>query len=199
MADAKEHILRTSLLLFMQNSYKDVTLNSIVAQTGLSKGAFYHYFASKEEVFKAVVRYFYESQMFINFTEMPNDTLKAFYAAYIDNFHRLHEEYKEIYQTLNVSGFIMTASLKLPDFIEIQERSNRRELAYWQQAVTNGRKRAEINADLPDEIIATLFVSICKGILLNKGSCSYKNHDEFIAALTTHLTALYRLVQAAPC
>jgi len=58
MNEAKEHILRTSLLLFLQKSYKEVTMREIVEKTALSKGAFYHYFSSKEQLFKEIVLMF---------------------------------------------------------------------------------------------------------------------------------------------
>ncbi|OIP04989.1 MAG: hypothetical protein AUJ97_01965 [Bacteroidetes bacterium CG2_30_32_10] len=59
MNDAREHILKTSLLLFLQKSYKDVTMSEIVEKTGFSKGAFYHYFTSKEELFKEIASNFF--------------------------------------------------------------------------------------------------------------------------------------------
>jgi AcrR family transcriptional regulator len=36
----------------MQKGYKEVTMKDIVDNAELSKGAFYHYFDSKEKVFK---------------------------------------------------------------------------------------------------------------------------------------------------
>jgi AcrR family transcriptional regulator len=58
MNDTKEHIITTSLKLFLQKNFKEVTMKEIVNATRLSKGAFYHYFESKEKVFKEVVRHF---------------------------------------------------------------------------------------------------------------------------------------------
>ena len=48
---SKEHILITAFSLFLQKSFKEVTMKEIVKETGLSKGAFYHYFESKEQLF----------------------------------------------------------------------------------------------------------------------------------------------------
>jgi len=44
MSDTKTHILMVSLKLFLQKNFKEVTMKEIVKETGLSKGAFYHYF-----------------------------------------------------------------------------------------------------------------------------------------------------------
>ncbi|MDR2562425.1 MAG: TetR/AcrR family transcriptional regulator, partial [Prevotellaceae bacterium] len=53
--DTKQHILETACLLFMKKSYKAVTLKEIIRETGLSNGAFYHHFESKEQLFKEVI------------------------------------------------------------------------------------------------------------------------------------------------
>ncbi len=59
--DTKTNILRTALLLFLEKGYKDVSYQDLVKKTGLSKGAIYHYFASKEELLNAVFDMFSES------------------------------------------------------------------------------------------------------------------------------------------
>ena len=41
--------------MFLYNNYEAVTINSIIKAAGLTKGALYHYYISKEELFKAVV------------------------------------------------------------------------------------------------------------------------------------------------
>ena len=55
MKDTKEHILMIAGQLFLQKSFKEVTMQEIVKETGLSKGAFYHYFTGKDELFLEVL------------------------------------------------------------------------------------------------------------------------------------------------
>jgi len=43
-------ILDVSLQLFLEKGYEKATLADIIRETGLSKGAIYHHFASKEEI-----------------------------------------------------------------------------------------------------------------------------------------------------
>ncbi len=59
MSDTKAHILMVSLKLFLQKNFKEVTMKEIVEETGLSKGAFYHYFESKEKLFYEIIDYFF--------------------------------------------------------------------------------------------------------------------------------------------
>ena len=59
--DTRTNILKTALLLFLEKGYKDVSYQDLVKKTGLSKGAMYHYFASKEELLNAVFDLFSQS------------------------------------------------------------------------------------------------------------------------------------------
>ena len=55
MKDTKDLILKTAYNMFLYNNYEAVTINNIIKAAGLTKGALYHYYISKEELFKAVV------------------------------------------------------------------------------------------------------------------------------------------------
>src|SRR5580692_3927817 len=59
--DTRTNILKTALLLFLEKGYKNVSYQDLVKKIGLSKGAIYHYFASKEELLNAVFDFFSES------------------------------------------------------------------------------------------------------------------------------------------
>jgi AcrR family transcriptional regulator len=50
----KNQILDKAAKLFALDGYARVTIDDIVAETGCSHGLFYHYFSSKEDVFKAL-------------------------------------------------------------------------------------------------------------------------------------------------
>lgn len=57
--DSKENIIKTSFALFLQKGYKEVTIINIMEATKLSKGAIYHYFKSKEEIYYATLDTYY--------------------------------------------------------------------------------------------------------------------------------------------
>jgi len=38
--------------MFMERGYADVSLNDILKPIGITKGGFYHYFKSKDELFE---------------------------------------------------------------------------------------------------------------------------------------------------
>jgi len=65
----KEHderrgeILGAAQLLFNQHGYDNTSVNSIIEHLGISKGTFYHYFSSKEELLDALVESFTDDIM----------------------------------------------------------------------------------------------------------------------------------------
>lgn len=50
-----EQIVETAFRLFLSHGYDGTGVNQILSEAGLSKGAFYHHFASKHQLYEAVV------------------------------------------------------------------------------------------------------------------------------------------------
>lgn len=55
----RERILKAAFQLFLQHGYEGTGLSQIVGSSGVSKGAFYHYFASKHQIYREVVEAFF--------------------------------------------------------------------------------------------------------------------------------------------
>ncbi len=58
-ATTRDRIVAASFQLFLQHGFDGTGLSQILKETGLSKGAFYHYFASKEALYREVVESFF--------------------------------------------------------------------------------------------------------------------------------------------
>lgn len=48
--ERRTEFLNTAMALFMEHGYEQTSVNTIIDTVGVSKGAFYHYFKSKEEL-----------------------------------------------------------------------------------------------------------------------------------------------------
>ncbi len=55
-SNKKKEFLMTSLELFARKGYEKTTIQDIIDQMGVSKGAFYHYFSSKEDIIITIAR-----------------------------------------------------------------------------------------------------------------------------------------------
>lgn len=88
--DTKQHILDTAATLFHTQSYGDVGIATICKEAGVSKGSFFHFFPSKQDLGVAVLEQFREK---INATLVA----KAFSSQY-PPMERLLRFVHELYQ-----------------------------------------------------------------------------------------------------
>lgn len=56
---SKSNIIKVAFALFLEKGYKEVTIKNIMEATNLSKGAIYHHFESKEEIYYATIETYY--------------------------------------------------------------------------------------------------------------------------------------------
>ncbi|MDR1583134.1 MAG: TetR/AcrR family transcriptional regulator [Prevotellaceae bacterium] len=173
MKEVKEQILETALTLFLQKSFKEVTMNDIVEKTGISKGAFYHYYSSKEKVFEAVINRFFSDIMAINYDVLSKTSLKDFYEGYLNELERHGKKLKSISSTKNgkfiANHFmlIFEAIRILPSFSKYIIDLSGTEMNAWMNIIRIARANVEINTKMSDEQIAKHFIYLNDGIGIN--------------------------------
>ena len=59
----RAELLDHSLRLFLEQGFANTSLNDVIATSGVSKGAFYHYFSSKEALLEALAMRFAEERL----------------------------------------------------------------------------------------------------------------------------------------
>ncbi|WP_249662401.1 TetR/AcrR family transcriptional regulator, partial [Lysinibacillus fusiformis] len=72
----KNDILIRIWEVLLQYGYEKMTLPIIIKEEGISRGAFYHYFQSKEECVDEAVKLFVENAV-VEIKTMDNKTLSA--------------------------------------------------------------------------------------------------------------------------
>jgi TetR/AcrR family transcriptional regulator, transcriptional repressor for nem operon len=182
MSNTKDYILKTSLLLFLQKSYRDVTMREIVEKTGLSKGAFYHYFVSKEELFKEIAAMFL-SMGAVNYSSFSRVSLKNFYIQYIEFLDNSLVEMSNMAAAANDSSFnfnffliLFEAVSRFPEFLKLELEFHRKDVNAWKSIISIARNKGEIDSVSSDEEIAELFLYCTDGVFLR-----FINNDSQIA------------------
>lgn len=56
----KEQIIETAIKLFAKNGYYPTSIQEIAQKSGISKGSFYLYFRSKDELMLSILKYYFE-------------------------------------------------------------------------------------------------------------------------------------------
>lgn len=193
MADSKSQIVLTALKLFLRNSYKEVSLRDIVNEVGLTKGAFYHYYTSKEQLFEEVVRYFYSHIMITDYYDFPKTSLKEFYEHYLKILQTPHK-IDEVEGDTNFFIFISDAAKRLPTFKEIHLAQRKKELRAWTEIIDIAKRQKEIKSTISNEYLARMFLNISDGISMNR-AFSGKTGEDVITELITDWDNLYKLLK----
>jgi AcrR family transcriptional regulator len=172
--ETKEHIMNVALKLFLQKNYKEVTMKEIVKKTGLSKGAFYHYFESKEKLFLEVINNFFSYVINVDFNDYSRESLHQFYTDCNDkldtlsfNFNKDEEEAEKNFFNMNFFFLIFDALKLFPEFREKMEDYHERELKAWMDIIKQAKKTGEIKSLMSDKHIAMIFIHTADGISLD--------------------------------
>jgi AcrR family transcriptional regulator len=174
-------------------------MSMLVKATGLSKGAFYHYFENKEQLFIETLDNLFFSispfnqEMVIN----PEVSFYDYMQMYIDNVKKMATMITS-YVGEEASGMgyyrlMLDVANYAPDFHKKFKDSNDYELAFWKKVIDNGIKREEIRRDIDAAILASHFQWLQDGIALN--SIFAGNPDAMYANLDNTFSQLYKLIK----
>ncbi|WP_426348978.1 TetR/AcrR family transcriptional regulator [Alloiococcus sp. CFN-8] len=168
MKNTKEHILNVTFKLFLQKSFKEVTLKEIVEETGLSKGAFYHYFTSKEQLFLELVNNVFSSVLDVPYDRFNKESLYHFYIDYInyyvENLKENNMSGEGSAPSFNYISLIFDAIKLFPDFQERLQKSKGVQLISWMNIIQAARQKGEIDSPMSDEQIANMFINTSSGV-----------------------------------
>ncbi len=175
MNDSKEHIITVASRLFLQKSYKEVTMKDIVDATGLSKGAFYYYFSSKEQLFFEVLDFFFTGVMSHDYNSYSKESFYSFYHDYTNGMRNFGKKYldklrgEESENQFNINYFSLAFdALKLfPEFRGKMMEGQKTELIIWESVIKNARETGEIKSSMTDEEIAKIFIYLSDGIAMH--------------------------------
>ncbi|NPD45195.1 MULTISPECIES: TetR/AcrR family transcriptional regulator [unclassified Lentimicrobium] len=93
----KENILTQSFQLFINEGYKEVSIQNIVSHCGISKGAFYHHFKSKNDLYEEVLnRFFFNYFNESDFDYSQEKNLKDKLGEFVEHLISPYEELLEL-------------------------------------------------------------------------------------------------------
>jgi TetR/AcrR family transcriptional repressor of nem operon len=186
MEDSRLYILQTALALFLEKSYKAVTFQELMEKTGFSKGAFFHYFKNKQQIFEAAIDLYVDQFATVDFARLSQSSLRDFLDAYFPEARRIRDRFlaPELTFAANHYSLLFEALRIIPDFKSKINRHEDTVLAAWIKVITAARNTKEITSALPDEQLARLFIDSSHGIVIH-------------LIMTDHTIALEKEVSAA--
>jgi AcrR family transcriptional regulator len=167
--DTKEHIIKTAFLLFLEKSYKAVTLKDIIHKTGLSNGAFYHYFKSKEQLHKEVIETYLFRMARRIYGYRPQNSLWDFIQDALKSAEAIHKEIDDFLLNGNGYNYLIFMFEAIRNFSEMREEINKihkMEFATWVEIIEIAKAKGEIRDDHPAELLARMFIYVPDGSYL---------------------------------
>lgn len=170
MNDSRDYILKTAFSLFITNGYKAVTMHDLENATKLTKGAFYHYFKSKEELFQAVIEKFYLSTH-LNCEVENTSSLENFIAFNLkclkERMLSLKEMTGDKIPDPHFIILILEAKKHFPSLAEKIKDTFQTQITQWEDIIIKARENKEIHIDIDAYVLAESFTSIGLGVIKN--------------------------------
>lgn len=193
--NTKANIIDCSYSLFLSSSYETVTINDICKVLGLTKGALYYHFTSKEELFKRVVDKYFVMYKPLVVTE--NTTLACLIKnslVSIEDTLDLLVKGKPDLTTVNYMNFICDVFRYYPSFAEQKQNWIELELGKIKYVLDNAILNGEIRGDIDTRLIAINYLSIIVGITSN---VIYDGLEDFsLEMLQRQLDAFYKTLKS---
>lgn len=196
----KEHILNTAFKLFLQKSYREVTMQELQESAKMSRGGLYHHFKNKEEIFLATVKKFFFSMM-----EEPLDMAAMEGRSFMENF-QAYLTYKQDMMNKMLkhtgleeldSNYFMLVFQTIQYFPETKVELRQQvvqETKNWAQIIEIAQQKGEIKPDLDPATLAQHIYYLLDGLemhLVMMGNINKEMYNE----ITTMIGQLYDLIR----
>jgi TetR/AcrR family transcriptional regulator, transcriptional repressor for nem operon len=174
MKETKDKITRQALEYFTVNDYQGASLISIAKALGITKGAIYHYFGSKEELFKECMFFLFDTlEDMLN--EMISTENEINVGDFIKGFFTIDEQLAIVAERLKIDllkdylNYVYLMFLGLKKFPELRTRisvlyaGSRTGMKFQLEEF---KKKGMILEDVNCESLAIQILALSEGIML---------------------------------
>lgn len=196
----KEAILAISFRVFLEKGYKNATMNELVKASKVSKGAFYHYFKGKEELFDAAIdTYFFAlASPIVDFEVAENQTFLENIQSYLYKKKLVVGKVaEELSLTFNAN--YLNVLLEAMQLFEHHKKHSLalldKELAVYQKIIAIAQSKNEVKPNLDAALLAKQFYFMLDGFELHTLILSDLNAESY-AEVNQLFEQFYELIKA---
>lgn len=171
----RQEILDAAIACFTRKGFHQTTMDDICREAGLSPGAIYRYFASKEEIIDAAVRDSSHSgpESGGDFVRWIEEEVARFddFATLMNTFNRMSvRRYEKGSQAVEVEMNLRLRSwaeaLQNPDIREEVQRRWEHRLRLFEKIVRRAQKLGQVNPDIDPGAAARFILALSEGFKL---------------------------------
>ena len=176
--EAKAKIIKAARAVFANKGYHDATMDDVAKEVGVSKGALYSYFASKEDLLKEINLLGHQTLRSILF-ECKFDSLEE---ALEEVYTRVTEQFKG---NLHTQFEVVALSSHDPKIRQIVYEDYQKDIEAVEAFVEDKKKQGVIRTDVDAKVLAELFTALYLGTLakLVTGFPNKQVHDHWIKSM----------------
>jgi len=168
----KELIIQKGFLLFLEKGYKEVSLNEILKKCNVSKGAFYHYYKSKDELYLEVLNRFFFSYFKKQDVDYSNAPLEFKVRFLVDTFLMPYSEIATLLKQNHISAYFRFLFQAINTYPEIRNKVNKHFYIkgyYLFQIIEQSKRKGEIKTKIDSRAIARQLLSTIVGVSVLEG------------------------------
>lgn len=148
-----EKILEVSQRLFLERGYDSTKIQDIADELGMTKGAIYHHFSSKEEIMNVLCEAMFVNNNPFEIAKKHNDLNGLEKMKYVIKLNQSNNQKIEI---TNQALPLLENSQMLAKMIESNYQNL---LPYWLELIEEGQKDGSIKTDQPRELAELLILT----------------------------------------
>ncbi len=170
MENTKDIIIEEAFKLFLTHSYEAVSISQLSNAIGMTKGALYHHFKNKEELFKMVVDKYliiptisadFESITLYEYIQIASNHAEGIIRSLIKNTNEFS------FSPIDYISLFADAFRHYPSYDKISGEFINEEIEKITVVIENAIKSGEIREDINVSLIASNFFSINMGLAGN--------------------------------
>ena len=176
---AKSKIIEAAAKVFAQKGYHQTTMDDVAKELGVSKGALYSYFKSKEDLLREISLQSHQTLRDIVNTACGSHDLMQ---ALEDIFTKITQKYKG---NLHANFEIVALSSHDSEMKKIIMEDYKKDIATVESFIEDRMKYGKLRTDVSTRVLAELFVSLYIGTMakLILGFDSKEVHDNWVEAM----------------
>jgi AcrR family transcriptional regulator len=168
----KEKILDASLQVFLSKGFERASMNDIVESSNFTKGAIYHHFKNKDEIFQgAMVRLFDEMENWFESVFKDLQSIKQILRSHFSAIGDMRKFLNSISKTEDVAEFnyytlMLDAIMKLPDFRKEYKEKHTAYLHSFTELIRKEQANGSIRKELNPGVLAFMIHALLEGSFL---------------------------------
>lgn len=192
--NVKEQILSKGIGLFLDKGYNATTIKDITDAVGITKGAFYWHFKSKDELLETIINLF-ETTFTNSVIQAVRDSQGTFLTK-LNYSHKWVTEFAYNNRELCV-GFLTILAEMVGSGTAIEEKTRKiyaKYLGFLRELIVLGKKEGYIRDDLDTDMVAHAINALHNGCLL-EWHINYNNINGALFARTYRDLSLFGIIK----